>query len=372
MKVIREIRAQSFRNLQDQAVTFHPNLNLFYGENGAGKTSILEAIYFLAHGRSFRTSQFDSIIQTTANTLLIQANILSGHDSHFIALQKARNTSLQVKINQTKVKRIADVSKLLPIKIIDADSQKLFHFGPQFRRQLMDWGLFHVKQNYFSLWQELQQVLRQRNQLLKNKAPTNDFSYWNHKFSELSNEIHSHRQRYIGELTPYFHNFCRYFRLNHEFHIAYKPGFDPTKNLTEELELHLNKDRAVGYTTLGPQRADLLFKTTSNHDCSEFLSQGQQKLLSYAINVAQGACLLAETAVAPIYLLDDIASELDNNNLQDLAQALGQLKAQTFVTSIHKDGLQPFLSSANHESHQLFHVKHGMLSTHRPENISRN
>ncbi len=356
--LIKQLTINNFRNLQATTVDASPGFNIFYGSNGAGKTSLLEAIYMLGHGKSFRTSQQQHIIQHNTNELLLFALLGDLNTETPVGLQKTLTGQRSIKIAGEKARSLADLSNLLPLQLISTDSYRVFHEGPSTRRQFIDRGVFHVEPLFMPVWKTLQQSLKQRNAALKNKVGLREVSIWDNEIAEFSHTVDQYRKNYIHQLEPILKDQLALFLQEFALKVGYFRGWDNELSLQEVFQQNSQRDLALGYTYYGPQRADLII-TTENTPVHNVLSQGQQKLASYALLLAQGILMKNLTNKQPIYLVDDLPSELDPKKRTLLTNALLELEAQVFISGITIKDLN---DSINLEDSKVFHVEHGLIT----------
>jgi DNA replication and repair protein RecF len=347
-----------FRNLAPVTLHFSSRLNLFIGANAAGKTSILEALFILGRARSFRTRYLDKAIQTGSDRFQVVATV-SPNGGRVIPVGISRaEKQLMARIDAQAVKRLSDLAALFPIQWVGGDLHRLLEDGPAFRRQYLDWGLFHVKQSYIPAWKRFQKLLKQRNASLRTARTLAEIAVWD---GELANEgaaLHRFRQAYIQELETVFQRVAaELLVLSAPFEIRYRPGWSADQSYAESLQAGLERDREQGFTRTGPQRADLVF-CTGGQPVTEQLSRGQQKLLVVALHVAQAKVLKHNTGTSSLFLLDDLGAELDSVNQAKIMNLLVDIDAQVFATAIEL----PDMSTWNRAETKTFHVKHGVVS----------
>lgn len=354
MPHLNRLSIQHFRNLNNLCCELSPRFNLFFGENGAGKTSILEAIYYLGLGKSFRTSQFNRIIQQNAQQFMLVAN-LTDSSQHILGVERKITGEHTLKLDGEKQKSIATITKLLPIQFMSPMSYRFFHDGPKIRRQFLDWALFHVEPSYLTIWKQLQRILKQRNSALKLKQSV---SVWDSEFVRLAKQIDQLRRHIFNLLLPICKQQLQQLLPNFEFNFEYKRGWPDGVELQDLLIEQAMRDRQLGYTYFGPQRADfqLIYADIAVQD---ILSQGQQKLAAYALHLSQGILLHQQKQTSPIYLIDDLPSELDSSNRLKIIQLLENLQAQVCITGISEHDLICYSSS---NGARMFHVEQGKLS----------
>ena len=354
---IASLHVEHFRNICDAQFEFSERFNLFYGDNGSGKTSLLEAIYVLAHGKSFRANHLNHLIQHHEESCLVNINFHYAGSLIPIGFSRARSGARQVRLNQEKVRSIAEVTKLLPIQFMSPHSHRLLTDGPKARRQYLDWGLFHVKHDFHSLWQDWQKCLKQRNAALKAKLSPADIQLWDEQLCDLSNRLDRMRVDYLQQLSQIVNTLLQQVlaEQSEAIRLVYHRGWSEDADLKQVLQEELYRDMALGYTYSGPQRADcqLYFEDiTANHH----LSQGQQKLAAYTLLLAQGMLLKEASGTAPIYLIDDLPSELDPTKRAQIAELLHSINSQVFITGISQTELQSFINSDNSAVFNCHHL----------------
>ena len=355
---IRQLQVSGVRNLQPLTCELHPQINFIYGANGSGKSSILEAIALLAAGKSFRTSTLKHVMQYDADRIEISAEI-DDPDKGLCQLEslRLRGGDHLLKQNGSVLTSQADAAHWLPVQIIEPNTFKLLSGSPEERRSFIDWGVFHVEHNFMEQWKTFRKQLKQRNAVLKQKEDE-WLDVWNTGFIESAEVIDQQRQNYLKRFKPEFDRILNVLAPEVEVTLAYYPGWDRHSELADVLERQKERDMTVGYTQSGPHRAELRIRCDKT-PAVEVLSRGQQKSVVAALKLAQGYLFHAESGRQPIYLVDDLASELDQTHRLALCQLLEDLKCQVFITSIEKEKLtdvwQPIAS-------KLFHVEHGQIN----------
>lgn len=359
------LKAANFRNIDH--LDFNPGeqFNLFYGANGSGKTSILEIIYYLGLGRSFRSHLANRIIQYEATSFSVFAHVFDGAigQQSSIGIEKGRTTKTRIKIGNDTTPTAAELVKILPLQLINPDSYLLLTSGPKHRRQFLDWGVFHVEPGFFPVWQRYQKALKQRNCVLQQQASIQQVSAWNNELVINAALLTEMRTKYIEKLIPIFDSVMSKFINLPNFTANYLPGWEIKQNLDEILIKNYSRDISLGYTQFGPHKADLALKV-NGIAVEDILSRGEQKLLVIALKLAQGAVMRQLTQKNCIYLLDDLAAELDSNRRRSVVNVLKDLHSQVFITAVDKEILAENLSEL---PVKMFHVEQGKI-----ENIQSN
>lgn len=361
------LKLDNFRNLKQAQLEPAAKFNLIYGHNGSGKTSVLEAIHYLSLGRSFRARLNSRIINYDAEqfSLFAQIHLNPTVEATNIAPQllpvgllRRTDGEMQLRINHENARSLVEVTQALPVRLLHADSRLLLSGGSKLRRQFLDWGVFHVEQSFLQHWQHAQRILKQRNAALRSRATKDMIQLWDHELEAQATALHAMRSQYIANFQAVLDPLLQELLPNLDISITYKPGWNQETALAGILENSLSRDRELGYTQYGPQRADLLIRFDRSIPAHEALSQGQQKLLVYGLHLAQGILLKQQLNKRCVYLLDDLPAELDSANRGRVAAVLNKMDAQVFVTAVDQAGLLDFSQMAQT---QLFHVQQGAI-----------
>jgi DNA replication and repair protein RecF len=357
------------RNLQP--VTLHPSprINILHGDNGSGKTSLLEAIHILGMARSFRSARLNPIITHEQTGCTVFGQVELGEDqSSALGISRERSGEVRIRINGESVRSTAELADALPLQLINPDSFRLLEGAPKLRRQFLDWGVFHVEPRFLPSWQRLQQALRQRNSWLRHGTlDAASQAAWSRELSTASDEIDGFRRAYIHALKPVFERTLASLLDLEGFHLSYYRGWDKERSLDEVLTASIDRDRLMGHTQAGPQRADLRLRI-AGHNAAETLSRGQQKLVVCALRIAQGHLVSESKRGQCIYLVDDLPSELDDQHRLALCRLLEQLDCQVFITCVDSKVLRE--GWRNDTPVSMFHVEHGAIAQdHGPSGV---
>jgi len=357
--LLTNLSVQNFRNISLAELNFEHSFQLFFGANGAGKSSLLESIYYLSHGRSFRTSTANSLVQHNCQKFTIIARGAFNEKPYLIGAERDTNGTKTLKINGDSCRSLINAAKTLPTLFVSTKSYDMFIEGPKPRRQFLDWGTFHVEQYFIQHWQSYQSGLKQRNAAIKSKCSSAEICAWDQQLSDAANTISAAREHYKSLLEQELNALLSLLlpELSH-FSLEYQRGWPNEQVLSDTLKQCLIRDRSLGYTSQGPQRADLQL-LISGRPVKEVLSQGQLKLAAYAFYLAQGSIYCHHTEVSPLYLIDDLPSELTAEKQNLVLQHLMSIKAQVFITAIDKTSITDVLPS---DKTSVFHVKQGVLS----------
>lgn len=352
---LNHLSIQNLRNIISEKLSFSPKLNLFFGANGSGKTSILEAIYYLGMGRSFRNRVNTRLINYDADSFSLFGTLALAAQQHAIGLERQHNGDIRLRLNQENVRSFVEITQLLPLQFLNTESRQLLTGSSKLRRQFIDWGTFHVEPNFLKTWQQVQRILKQRNAALKERAPKSIIQLWDHELVTATEPLNQMRRNYTENLISILKNILsQFFNPTPDLSFNYVPGWNEKEGLAHCLNSNFTSDFKSGYTHSGPQRADLQIKL-NNIFAHEILSNGQQKLLVYALRLAQGQLLLQQTGKSCLYLLDDLPAELDTENRTHLLDMLITMESQVFITGVAVESFQNLRTSET----RMFHVEHG-------------
>ena len=400
--MIERLQISYLRNLT-QINLQSATCNVIIGANGSGKTSLLEAIFLLSRGKSFRHHQPKRYIQHHQTTATVHVKI---NDNSTLAIQKQADATTVLRLNQTTVYNQSILTEQLPTLLIDPSTMDMLEQGSASRRQLLDWLVFHMKQGFHPQWLAYQRLLKQRNSLLKKtrhltQVQLGELKSWDKGLSNHAALIHHYRERIFTEWQPYFADSIAQLLPSYadQLSLSYNAGYDTNIALDVQLNERLEQDLQLGYTRIGNHRADIhvhwrsrdLVQTNSEQvntgleteanirlptlkeQAANVLSRGEKKLLITALRLSQLPLLLHDkkgsevsnndftSRLTPVVLLDDITAELDDRAINILLSTLSQLPCQVFMTSL-TDDIVP-LVQALWSDPKMFHVKQGQLLT---------
>lgn len=348
---------QRFRNLLQVEFDASSGVNLISGKNASGKTSLLEAIYYLSHVRSFRTQHITDLINHSEKHFELFARLHQGTE-HLLPVGVRRSKQkLQIRLNQQPVKRVADIASQFPVLAIHPDSYRLITAGPAERRQFIDWGVFHVEQDFFQSWQRYKRALAQRNSALRSGQSDRLCQLWDNELGQTAARIDDLRSRYVDNLMPVLNRLIADFFVGRQVEIEYRRGWQGELNLQEVLQARFAQDRHRGHTGFGPHRAELYIRV-DGQSAQTGISRGQQKMLVALLRLAQ-AMYFSDINNKPCVLLyDDLPAELDAEHRAKVIQVIRGMRVQLFITSIEPEQLD--LSAWKHK--KMFHVEQGALT----------
>lgn len=333
--------------------------NLIYGKNGSGKTSLLEAIYYLSLGRSFRNTTTSRIINYSTDKLSIFANLLMQNNQTLaLGIERLQNSQVNMRIAGEDVHSIAELANLTPVQLINSYCYSLLDGGPVFRRKYLDWGIFYLSKDYLRVWRQFARVLKQRNAALQARCSQDELESWTNELINNGNLLNQARQAYFQNLLPVLTETVQHLLPDFCINLNYYPGWNADIAYETALLSALQKDKYLGYTQFGPHKADL--KITANQvPAKDILSRGQQKLFVCGMILAQGVLLRNYINKKPIYLVDDLPAELDATSRSNLIALLSRQEAQVFITAIERHALDIPAAKLNRK---VFHVEHGQIT----------
>lgn len=362
---LNQIKVSALRNLQSATLQFSPQFNWIYGINGSGKTSLLETIYLLSTGRSFRTRNTAEFIQEGQVSCVVSGNVLAPNGPHTtrFGIERHRTEGLRLRLNEQPFNTLAEWVKIMPLQLINVDSFLLLHGAPKPRRQFLDWAMFHVEHTFYSYLQRYRRALKQRNAALKgpNKRNRQDVELWNPELILMGEAITEMRRRFLQDFSEVFADYLGDFLSINGVNFEFKQGWNDKKTLSEALSSNFERDLAFGYTGDGPHRADFGFVLSDGAPVESRLSRGQLKMFISALFLARSAFVTRLIERAPLCLVDDLCSELDSGASARLLQGLLAQKAQIFVTSIDKNIVSEQIEGIGGLDYKMFHVEHGCI-----------
>jgi len=350
-----ELSIHSLRNLISVKFKAEASFNIFYGDNGAGKTSILEAIHILSHGRSFRNSRINPLIQHKQPKLWITGKIQVNGSIHRLGVERSKR-GLIARVDGTDVKSILKLSESFPTLALHPETFNFLKGDPAQRRAFLDWGAFYADPLFIDNWRLYRKALKQRNSALKQGLSKKNISLWHEPLAESGEYIQKCRKLYVSNLSSELPDLMAKFKHDHEIDITVKSGWSDGISLNDALKSSLDRDIRSGYTHSGPHRADLLVKLNS-HSVSQYASRGQLKLVTVLLKLAQCSLFVKANKNSCVLLLDDLSAELDEKSFSNVINVVKDLGLQCFITSIN-----PISQLRNiNISYKMFHVEHGVI-----------
>lgn len=349
---LKSLALSQFRNLESVDISTDARLIIISGDNAAGKTSLLESIYYLSYGRSFRQHPFRHLIQHGASYFRIIAKL---DNESRIGIERSLSEQ-KIRFNNSTVNKLSELSVQFPVLALHPDSHQLISAGPDNRRRYLDWGVFHVEHKFLSFWRDYKTALSQRNAALRSSQSNRLCSLWDVQLTTSASAIESMRLNYITQLTPVIDDLAVKLFPDYKIEISYSRGLPKDADFSNYLKENLHSDRLKGYTQSGPHRADIKL-LVNGCSAQTSVSRGQQKLLVCLLKIAQLVLFTQSTQNECIFLFDDLPAELDLENQHRVLSLLSQLPVQVFITAIDSS----LIDHSGWKSCKMFHVEQGKV-----------
>jgi DNA replication and repair protein RecF len=350
--VLEAVAIENFRCLREARLEFDPRATVVWGDNGSGKTSLLEALFFVGSGRSFRTNIREHLVMRGADLMRVVARCRN--DVGEISLGAEWTVAgTRLRLGGSSVRSAIEMAEALPLQVIDPGVHRLIEEGSARRRRLLDWGVFHVKHEFMPAWRRYHRALDQRNAALRAGSTIQEVTVWDQELLSAGTIVDGARREYMESLLPYFDELGAEL-LTDPAVLTYHSGWAADTSLEEAIRRSQPNDLRVRFTTAGPHRADLRFKY-AGHSARERVSRGEQKMLAVTLILAQVRCLAAVAERETCLLIDDPAAELDVDNLGKLLSAIARLPCQLVVTAVRREALDGLNFG------RVFHVKQGQF-----------
>ncbi|MCC2616922.1 DNA replication/repair protein RecF [Aestuariibacter halophilus] len=363
------VRLQDFRNLTSVSLTPSPSVNLVVGQNGSGKSSLLEGLHFLGFGRSFRTNKHRNVIQHDKKAFHVFGQGLDGQGRlRKLGVSRGNDDSITVNIDGEHSHRVAALVSQIPMQIFTPQSSDIIIGSPSLRRKHLDWGVFHVEHGFAMASGHYRRCLSHKNALLKSGSKGSGWqqqdNYWTEQLISSGKTITDYRIQFLNAIQPYLSQNLSQFLPEFCVEISYHRGWDKEASLEESIQQKAEKDQRFGFLSVGPHKADLKIKA-DGHDAAERLSRGQMRMLIAALQLAQAQYLNSKHQKDCVFLLDDVGAELDAGKREVFVDELLACSAQVFVTAIEQQQV-PFIKKYN--DYKLFHVEHGHVEEENDPN----
>ena len=362
---LQEISLLQFKNYREARVVLSPNINCFVGGNGAGKTNILDAIYYLCFCKSYFNSIDSQNIKHDKPFFVIEGsfNRLDEIDTVYCGVKRGQKKIF--KRNKKDYERLVDHIGLYPLVIISPGDRNLIIEGSETRRKFIDSVISQSDKLYLNNLIQYNKALSQRNALLKYFAA--NFTYdpttlgiYNEQLIDLAMRIYAKRKEFMTKFNPIFQSYYQAISSsNEEVSLEYKSQLHDA-HLGDLLEENLNKDKILQYTSCGIHKDDLLFKI-GDYPIKKQGSQGQQKTYLIALKLAQFDFIKDLVGYKPLLLLDDIFDKLDDSRVESIVRLVSENHfGQIFITDTHKDRTEEIVKNID-DSYKIFNVVDGSI-----------
>lgn len=327
---LASLAVRNVRCIEQADLDIPPGLSLIWGDNGSGKTSLLEAIFLLGRGRSFRTRNTERLIRRGTDVLRVVGHVDSGGGHLQSVGVEAGPAGTSARIGGCPVQSLAELSQAFAVQVIEPGVHRLLEEGGHRRRRWMDWAVFHVEPTFMDTWVRYTRALKQRNAALKVQPA--EPAVWDAELARTGEIIAESRRRFLERLQPYWTETVNSL-TGLQIQLQYLRGWSADRSLLEALSASRPRDLLRQQTHTGPHRADIAIRMGSR-PAREALSRGQQKLVAVALTLAQLRLLQQLTGTTPTLLLDDPAAELDDARLSLFIEQVKQLHAQLIMTAL--------------------------------------
>lgn len=347
----------NYKNFESQSFEFDKSINCLVGENGIGKTNVLDSIYHLAYGKSYFNPITKQNINHNADFFVVDGTFLKNERQEHIIVSVKKGKKKIIKRNGKAYERFSDHIGLIPVVIISPSDSDLITEGSDTRRKFMDGIISQSNPDYLQALMRYKKTLSQRNSLLKYFAANRAFNQdqidiYNDELERTGKLIHQKRQEFVADFIPIFKK--RYAHISNqkeEVNITYKSQLFEA-NFEQIFKESLQRDLILQYTSKGTHKDDLKFKI-EHYPIKKFGSQGQQKSYLIALKLAQYDFINNRLKTKPILLLDDIFDKLDENRVGQLIKMVTEEDlGQIFVSDTHADRTEKVVKSST-ESYKM-------------------
>lgn len=363
--ILEKLSLINYKNIQTATLELSPKINCFIGQNGVGKTNVLDAIYYLSFCHSANNPIDSQVIRHGEEFFMIEGKYTDDNSNSdedlLITCGFKPGTKKHFKKNKKEYKRLSEHIGLIPVVMVSPSDTLLIDGGSEERRRLMDMVISQYDHSYIEALNRYNKALQQRNTILKaEEEPNIDvISLWEEQMAIAGEHIYQKRDAFVKEMIPIFQRFYETISGNREQVILNYVSHCQRGPLLEVIQRDRFKDRAVGYSLHGIHRDDLEI-ALGGHQMKREGSQGQHKTFVIALKLAQFDFLKrTNTKTTPLLLLDDIFDKLDAQRVEQIVSLVaGNEFGQIFVTDTNRDHLDQILSASSHD-YKIFYVEEG-------------
>lgn len=353
--IIKDIKIKKFRSYDNLRLDFSPEINIIYGQNGMGKTNLVEAIYFLALTKSFRTNVDKNVIKKGELAALVEANVLTDYSTKYKL--NINDEGKRLEVNNNKIDKISDYISRINVVLFNPLDTKIVNDSPSARRKMLNISISEVYKEYLIYLSNYEKVLKQRNSYIKTYGNTNKMNKYyldviTDKLIEYGMKICEYRIDYISKLNEHIGKIYQNIFETGEIYIKYSgefknKSFDEIKSKFEDI---YQKELIFGKTMIGIQHDDFDFILDGNK-IKEWGSVGQIKNSIISYKLSEIMILFKEKGEYPILILDDLFSELDKKKISNILKMLNH-NVQTFITTTEIDNVDV----NNFDNYKIFHI----------------
>ena len=362
--ILKNLSILNYRNIREAVLDFSPRMNCFIGHNGAGKTNVLDAVYYLSFCRSSINPIDSQTITHDADFFVLEGTYATddGRGENMVVYAgMKRGSKKHFKRDKKEYKRLSEHIGRIPLVVVSPSDTLLIEGTSEERRKLMDMVIAQYDRPYMEALSNYQRALQQRNALLKMEEEPDPalLDIWEEQMAESGESIYRSRKEFVERLTPGFQRFHRLISSCHEeVGLSYESHCQRGP-LLEVIRKDRWRDRAVGYSLHGVHRDDLIF-TLDGHPMKREGSQGQNKTFVIALKLAQFGFLRKTVAdTTPLLLLDDIFDKLDAERVEQIVRIVsGEDFGQIFITDTNREHLDQILQACTY-NYKIFEVTEG-------------
>lgn len=361
--ILDTLFVSSFRNLEQDGLSFAGRFNIFYGDNAQGKTNLLEAIFLLGTLKSFRQARSAELIRHGSDGALVRGSVVRDGSNREITLVLERHAK-RVLVDGKAATRLSDFFGALNTVAFSPDELSMVRGLPEQRRRFLDRAIFSGDAGYLRCYHDYGKVLKNRNALLR-RGETTCLDVWSERLADTGSALIARRLAYVGAIAPMLTDFygtiagCR---ENADLSLITVPGAETVTRegvrglLLEGLARRADEEVRRGTTLVGPHRDDLLFRI-DGRELKSHGSQGQQRSFVLALKMAEIEHLRCNFGSPPVLLLDDVTSELDETRRRNMLAFLDEREMQVFITTTSLATVRP----GERADHRFFRVEAGRV-----------
>lgn len=363
--ILQKLSIINYKNIRTATLDLSPKMNCLIGHNGAGKTNVLDVVYYLSFCRSAHNPVDSQVIRHEQDFFVIEGDYLTDNgEPESVYCGMKRGTKKHFKRNKKEYKRLSDHIGLIPLVVVSPSDTLLIEGGSEERRRLMDIVIAQYDHSYIEALNRYNKALQQRNSLLKMEDEPDPamMEIWEEQLAVEGETIYAKRDSFVRELVPVFQDYYQSISSGRE-----AVGLDYISHcqrgpLLDVIRRDRHKDRAVGYSLHGVHRDDLEF-TLGGHQMKREGSQGQNKTYVIALKLAQFDFLKRTCSqTTPMLLLDDIFDKLDAERVEQIVRLVsGDGFGQIFITDTNREHLGRILQNSSHD-YKLFYVDNGEIT----------
>ena len=365
--ILEKLSIINYKNIASATLELSPKINCFIGQNGVGKTNVLDAIYFLSFCHSANNPIDSQVIMHGQEFFMLEGfyseELIENSYDYHISCGLKRGTKKHFKRNKKEYKRLSEHIGLIPVVVVAPSDTLLIDGGSEERRRLMDMVISQYDRSYIDAMNRYNKALQQRNVLLKQEEEPDIevISLFEEQMAEEGENIYKLRKAFVEELIPIFQRIHETISENREQVSLNYVSHCQRGPLLEVIQRDRFKDRALGYSLHGIHRDDLEFML-GGHPMKREGSQGQNKTFVIALKLAQFDFLKrTNSRTTPLLLLDDIFDKLDAQRVEQIVKLVaGDDFGQIFITDTNRDHLDQILSASSHD-YKIFHVDNGEI-----------